>query len=248
VAALAVTAVCWGDGAVLSASDSAVLPYWDKINDGYYASAPAVITGALSELAAQKARIDAGTFAYVRAYALYRLATTARQKEEAMPRLLEADQLLSTPLPGVPEVEIYALRSAIDGLLAGAGDMTQSIQYGMACQDEAAHALRLAPANPRALISLAQTKGNTPPEYGGDRREAIDRLKQATASYSGQRGPGIYQWGEADAYTWLGIFCLKEKDRVQAKAAFEAALKVRPDFTWVKTVLLPKAERVANHS
>jgi tetratricopeptide (TPR) repeat protein len=201
-----------------------------------------MIRDGLSELAAAKETVDAGTLAYVRAYGLFRLATVSNRKDQRQARLQEADHLLAQPPRPEWAAEFHALRSAIDGLLAGSGEVALSIRYGIASQQEADKALHAAPDNGRALIAFAQAKGNTPEAYGGSRPEAIERLKQAATVFSQHSSDGIFGWGEADAYAWLGVFYLEEKNLPQARSSFNSALKIRPDFFWVKDYLLPKMD------
>jgi tetratricopeptide (TPR) repeat protein len=228
------------------APEGTALSAWRQINDGYYADEPSLVVSGLKQLDALKGNIAAGTFAYVRAYGLFRLVSVSNRKDQAQARLEEADQLLAKP-PADGAVEFHALRSAVDGELAGLGSMVLAIQYGPAAQAEADRALRLESTNGRALLFWGQIKGSTPEQYGGSPAEAIERLQAATAALGSHPTDGIYNWGEADAYAWLGIFYRRQKDPAKARIALGAALQARPDFYWVREILLPKLEGKPAH-
>ncbi len=223
-------------------AEDPVLSCWKQIDDGYYSTTPRQIVAGLDALEARKDKADPGTYAYVRAYGLFRLASISSRKDQAQSRLEEADRLLAKP--GRPELaaEFHALRSGIDGQLAGMGDMELTIRYGMASGTEAESALSQDRANGRALFAQAVAKANTPAEYGGSLEDGIQGLQDAVASFGRHPAAGIFAWGEADADAWLGILYLRQKDPQKAKAAFEAALKVRPDFYWVSDNLMMKME------
>jgi hypothetical protein len=218
---------------------------WRQLDDGYYRSNPAAINAGLKQLEAMDGVVEPGTLAYVRAFGLYRLVNVSKKKDLALDQLEAADRLLADPPRPELKLEYLALRAAIDGELAGMGRMDLAIRYGIKSQSEASRAVGMGPHNGRALFAEGMIKGNMPEAYGGSNREAIDRLKASVATFANQPADGIFGWGEADADAWLGIFYLRANDRVNARHAFEAALKVRPDFKWVAKNLLPK---VANPS
>lgn len=231
-----------------AAPSAAVLACWQQINDGYYSDVPRQIVAGLQQLEVLRDRTDPGTYAYVRAYGLFRLAPVSSHRDQAQSRLEEADRLLAKPPRPELAAEFHALRSGIDGELAGLGDMELSMRYGMASGTEAETALRLDPANGRALLAQAQARGNTPVQYGGSLADGIQGLRDAVAAWGRHPSVGIFAWGEADADAWLGIFYLRQHDPVKAKAAFLAALKVRSDYFWVSDNLLLKAEGRPAHS
>ena len=46
------------------------------------------------------------------------------------------------------------------------------------------------------------------------------------------------EWGHSQAYAWLGIAQVDRGEKELARAAFERALEINPEFGWVKNGLL----------
>ena len=55
--------------------------------------------------------------------------------------------------------------------------------------------------------------------------------------------PAAFDWGHDDAYVWAGRAAMKEKKYADAKAYYERALVANPANGWVRTQLLPQAEK-----
>jgi predicted TPR repeat methyltransferase len=84
----------------------------------------------------------------------------------------------------------------------------------------------------------------TPPEFGGDPVEGAALIQQAAEHFAapGANPPGP-AWGQADALAWLGFAKQKAGDLAAARAAWEQALAVEPNYAWVKYALLPSLDR-----
>jgi tetratricopeptide (TPR) repeat protein len=241
LAALALAGSCAAEPASPPPADGA-LSCWRQIDDGYFTDTPSQVAGGLARLDALKGSVVPEAYLYVRAYGLYRLVSISSRKDLAKARLEEADRLLSRPPPSGDPAEFHALRAAVDGELAGLGSMMLGMRFGMASKSEADKAVALEPANGRALLCLGEVEGNTPAQFGGSTAAGIAHLKEAAAALAANPGTGVFGWGAADAYAFLGIFYERRKDPADAREAFASALRVRPDYYWVANVLIPRLE------
>jgi hypothetical protein len=107
-------------------------------------------------------------------------------------------------------------------------------------------ALELGPRNPRAVMLDASIMFNNPAEERGQERglalweEALTLLDAEAAERSAD--PVAPRWGHALAHGWLAGMYLRmtppRKD--EARAAADAALRMRPDFWWVRNQVLPQ--------
>jgi hypothetical protein len=106
-----------------------------------------------------------------------------------------------------------------------------------------AAARALAPRNPRVVLIDAMRVYYTPPQFGGDRAKGMALVQDAIGLFDRVK-PGAAEppLGQADALAWFAWLQLlaDRPDIPQARAAVERALKLRPDFTFVKTRLLPR--------
>jgi hypothetical protein len=108
-------------------------------------------------------------------------------------------------------------------------------------------ALELGPRNPRVVMMDAGMIFNIPPERGGSQERGIARWLEAIALFEAEAATPAAdarqpRWGRDLAYGWLsGLYMrLTPPDRVKARAAADKALTMRPDFWWVRNVVLPQ--------
>ena len=78
--------------------------------------------------------------------------------------------------------------------------------------------------------------------FGGDPEKGMLGFQQAADLFAAEvvDDPLMPDWGHAEAYAWLGQGHMANGAQEQARAAFEKALALNPDYGWVKYVLLPK--------
>ena len=112
-----------------------------------------------------------------------------------------------------------------------------------------AKALELAPENPRVALAEAQDLFYSPPPYGGSQERGLQRYQDAIRLFAQQsdEDQAYPDWGHAMAYAWMGGAYLNadQPDVRKARAAFEEALALRPDYALVKYTLLPSTNPVA---
>jgi tetratricopeptide (TPR) repeat protein len=138
--------------------------------------------------------------------------------------------------------EAHALLGTVYGLKARGG-MISGMRYGPKADGAMERARSLAPNNPRVILLNAVSLLNKPSRWGGDRERAMTELQRALQQFETASAPEdgrAPQWGQADAYAWLGIAHMKADQADQARDAFEQALAIRPGYTWVESGLLPQ--------
>ena len=140
--------------------------------------------------------------------------------------------------------EAYALLSSVYGWQIGLSPMKTMLlgpKSGKAIQK----AKQLAPDNPRVVLSAAISDFNTPEMFGGSKEKSLQGLQRAAELFAQEEPTNPIQpvWGHREAYAWLGIAYQNQGELESARAAFEKALEVDPNFGWVKYWLLPELEK-----
>lgn len=182
---------------------------------------------------------------YYAGYASYRLSTflPRTQTDERMAYLNEAVADLETAIQKQGDLaDAYTLLDRCYGLQI---DIDHSLGQTLGEVGEVyrAHALQLAPDNPRVLFLSGAGLYFTPPEYGGDPQLAMEHFEQAAQLFETQTpsDPLLPDWGHAEVYAWIGQGYLIQNPE-EAHAALTKALTLDPDYRWVKERLLPQAE------
>lgn len=99
-------------------------------------------------------------------------------------------------------------------------------------------ATSLQPANPRVVLLRAINSYLTPPEYGGGAEAAEPLFERALALFDNEsRGSDWPNWGRLDALAYLGQVKAERGDRKGARAAYEKALDLAPDYRRVRVLM-----------
>jgi tetratricopeptide (TPR) repeat protein len=136
--------------------------------------------------------------------------------------------------------EPYALQSAVYGFKMGYSPM-QGMFLGSKSSSLTEKAIQLNPSSALAWKVYANSKYFTPEMWGGDLEEAITAYEKCIALYEAAPEQLSYNWFYLDALAFQGQAYLKKGEQAKAISTFEKALKVEPEFAWVKYALLPKA-------
>lgn len=109
-------------------------------------------------------------------------------------------------------------------------------------------AMQLAPDNPRVVLTAAVSKFNTPKAFGGSKEEGLQGFQRAAELFAEEEptDPVHPVWGHDRTYAWIGIAHLDRGELEEARAAFEKALAINPNFGWVKDVLLPEVDKASS--
>ena len=198
----------------------------------------------------ERALADTGLSAwghYYIALADYRIAglLSEESKDQASEHLKVAVEHLEKATEIDPQAaEAYALLSSAYGLQIGLSPM-KSMLLGPRVGKASQKAEQLAPDNPRVVLSAAISDFNTPKMFGGSKEKSLQGLKRAAELFAQEEPTDPIQpvWGHREAYAWLGIAYQNQGELESARAAFEKALEIDPDFGWVKYWLLPELEK-----
>ena len=183
-----------------------------------------------------------------RAWALWRVASlhrvrganrqTKRRNEPIRKELLkEAESLLKTRLESQPNdadtllVLSQVYQERITGMLSG-------MRWGRRAGETLDRALELMPDDPRALYLKGVNLLMAPGPFG-NKEEARRKLEEAVARFAEGAPAGVFWWGEPEAHAFLGLSYAREKEHDMARAAYERALTLEPEFDWVRDRLLP---------
>jgi catechol 2,3-dioxygenase-like lactoylglutathione lyase family enzyme len=142
------------------------------------------------------------------------------------------------------------------GLAAGLGNRAyfnrQDPQRYQAFMDELRPLVqrlrREAPDNPRMMFVVSASLFWTPPEYGGDREQALAMLERGIRLAAARPPAGealTPSWGEAELHMLLAWFSLNlaKPDVASAIGHAEAALTLQPNWRYVRDNLLPQIRR-----
>ena len=142
--------------------------------------------------------------------------------------------------------EAWALLNSVYGRQISLSPM-KGMLLGRRSQRALDKAQELAPDNPRVVLTAAMSDFNTPGMWGGDKERAMEGFRRAAALFAVEEpaDPLHPVWGHREVYAWIGLAHLDRDERDEAKAAFEKALEIDPDFGWVRYVLLPGVEQAA---
>lgn len=139
-----------------------------------------------------------------------------------------------------PLAESHAVRSSAMGQLMG-GSMLAGVRYGAAASRADDQARALGAENPRVLLLQAIGTWFKPSMFGGGEDKARPIMARALAAFAKDHpAPGMPTWGYAEALAWHGQMEEKAGRSAAARAAYQQALTLEPDYGWVKYVLLPR--------
>ena len=197
----------------------------------------------------ERALADTGLVAwghYYIALADYRIAGLLEEESKDPSEHLNAavEHLKKATEIDPQAAEAYALLSSVYGWQIGLSPMKTMLlgpKSGKAIQ----RAKQLAPDNPRVVLNAAISDFNTPEMFGGSKEKSLQGLQRAAELFAQEEPTDPIQpvWGHRETYAWLGIAYQNRGELESARAAFEKALEVDPNFGWVKYWLLPELEK-----
>jgi tetratricopeptide (TPR) repeat protein len=139
-----------------------------------------------------------------------------------------------------------AILSGIYGNEMGYSPM-KGMMLGSKSSSLAEKATVLEPTSPWVWRIYANNKFYTPEAFGGDIAEAIKALEKSVMLFESDPKNLSQNWMYIDALAFLGQAYQKNGEQAKAIAVYEKALTVEPNFSWVKKVLLPAAQKKASN-
>jgi len=231
-----------------------------RIQYAYYTDDARALNGVLTSLKPKPVEgenenkaADAGTRAYFRALAYYRLAqvlATAKKSQardaidscgEEVDNAVETLPVVKYGLDETPEAkhqraEAYALATACT--LAGR-EMTSIPFMGGHIGSRIEEAVKLEPKNPRVRLVEALVAYDRAGKDVAEKSAAIQKLRAVTPMFEAARASASTtpEWGGAEAYAFLGRALYDQRDVVGAREALERALLIAPDYAFAKRLM-----------
>jgi tetratricopeptide (TPR) repeat protein len=142
------------------------------------------------------------------------------------------------PLP-----ETHALLAMVMGSMIAA-DRLSAPTLGPQIPLEMNAAVTSGPANPRVWLLRGIQSFYTPTQYGGGIPVAEQQLNRAIELFATDNPtPPAPSWGKAEVFVWLGQVLQKENRIAEARAAYNDALALQPNYPWIIYSLLPSLDK-----
>lgn len=136
-------------------------------------------------------------------------------------------------------------RSAFYGYEIGLNSMMAPF-YGPKSMTYAKKSMEADAANPFGFLQYANIQYYMPSTFGGSKTEAIEYYKKAMVKMEA-RGDINFNWNYLSLLAITGQALESVNKLSEAKQFYEKALKVEPNFLWVKNELLPKLLKKLNN-
>jgi tetratricopeptide (TPR) repeat protein len=175
-------------------------------------------------------------------YARYREAAM-RTGPAVRPLLDAAVRELEASARRLPLPETHALLARIYARLSGQ-EPTRAAELGQKADEARATAVASGERNPRVWLLLGSGAVYVPAQYGGGLDVAETSLTRALGLFAADRpAAGRPAWGEAEAHAWMGEVSRRRGKTDEARASFDRALALAPDYVWVRGTLIPALAR-----
>jgi tetratricopeptide (TPR) repeat protein len=186
---------------------------------------------------------------HYKGFALYRksnlMVGVGAKEPEIEAVLKEAEAALDESSKKLAWPETFALRSSVIGQQIGLDpNPINAMRLGPRADAALDRATELGPNNPRVWLLSGISLMFKPALFGGGLGKAERDLRKAIALFpTDQPGPMMPSWGHAEAFAWLGQVLARDNRDSDARAAYQKALEIEPNFAWVTNVLLPALDR-----
>lgn len=196
----------------------------------------------LLENVAKSSGSEANLMRYTLAYVdwrLYPLLMTDKGKRGEV-YIQEAEKQLKELVKAEPgNAEAHALLSTVYGQEIGTS-VWEGMVLGPKSSASIDTALKLAKDDPRVALQAGVGAMFTPKMFGGGTEKAEKELRRAEALFSKEPTNTAWpNWGRLDVLAWMGQLLASKGDREGARAYYNRALALEPDYGWVRYVLLP---------
>lgn len=106
-----------------------------------------------------------------------------------------------------------------------------------------AKAIKYDSKEPLAWFQKGGSKLHTPKMFGGNDEEAVKHFQKAVQLYESDTILCKNNWQYINTLAWLGNAYAEIEKYDKARATYEKALKVEPEFHWVRHVLMKKVQK-----
>jgi tetratricopeptide (TPR) repeat protein len=181
---------------------------------------------------------------YLLAYLNWRIQQLpGMSQEQKKIYLKEAQAQLELLLEARPDdAEVHALRgSAIGERITGG---FSSMFLGPRASGALQRAYELGPENPRVALQRGISYFFTPKAFGGGVERSEAELRRARELFAAEdAGRPWPNWGRLDCLAWLGQVLASQGQTEEARVLYQEALKLEPEYDWVRHALLPALDR-----
>ena len=177
---------------------------------------------------------------YLLAYLNWRIQQLpGMSKKQKKIYLKEAQAQLELLLEARPDdAEAHALRGSSIGERITGG--FSGMFLGPKASGALNRAYELGPDNPRVALQRGISYFFTPKTFGGGVEKAEAELRRARELFEGETaGQPWPNWGRLDCLAWLGQVLASQGQTEEARVLYQEALKLEPEFGWVRHQLLP---------
>lgn len=219
--------------------------------DANYRNDQAGLRSAIAALQTLATSKDEGTYAhYYLSWAYWALAASQVQQKDLPSALESAHRAVEHARAAVAasdnDPEFYtALANAL--IVVAVLDPSQFHTVAKELRIVRRKALGLGPYNPRTVLMDAGMLFHNPPEVGGGKDKGLARWKEALTLFESEANervadPIAPRWGPALAYGWMAeLYLQMDPPQLEnARRAAEIALRMRPDFWYVRDQILPR--------
>ncbi len=180
---------------------------------------------------------------YAHAFASWQLAAgEPRGSKTYKGYLKDAEEQLERDLKQNPnDAEAQALYGTVNGWLVTG--MWSGLRRGPRADKAYKKARELAPENPRVAMHQGVSRLFRPEMFGGGLDKAEAELTEALELF--EKEPAEKEWpngGHAENFGWMGQVMFRKGEMDKARAYYEQALELEPDYHWVLEVLIPELE------
>lgn len=104
-------------------------------------------------------------------------------------------------------------------------------------------AMEIAANSPYTWVEHGNMRFHAPAVFGGDKAGAVEAFQKAIELFDQQPAEKTNNWVYLHAIAWLGQAYEATGQLNMARQTYEKALRVAPDFHWVKYELLPAVKQ-----
>ncbi len=236
---------------LLTAATSSLLMLKNELMKGVEQEDPALLKQARTRLLnTSVARDKEFLRQYYIALADYNLINLFHSQKDSAERYLDdAIEHLKLCVDLNPDfAEAYALLSSCYGRKIGFHPFS-GIYLGPRGGVALGKALQLEPDNPRIQLLAGINLIFTPRLFGGGKDKARAHLKKAMHLFRTYQPPdSLYpDWGKRDVYGWLAYLALDADSLQIAESYCQQALRISPNYKFVRKYLLPEIEKQKNN-
>lgn len=171
-------------------------------------------------------------------YGLLNTCLANEEKKVFKQYLEKAEKNVETLLEANEQwAKVHALRAALYSLEMGFSP-SKGMFLGPKSAQHIEKAIKYDETEPAGWVQKGGAKLHTPKAFGGSISESIRCYKKAIELYEKDSVDSKNDWQYINTLAWLGIAYSKNGACDKAKSTYKKALKIEPEYRWVKYNLM----------